>query len=269
MALKYDNYIFDLYGTLLDIWTDENAMTLWERMAALYSCYGADDTPEHMQQHYFDIVREEEQELAFQMCINFPEIRIEKVFARLLTEAPAHHSTQEKVAQMSTEELEGSEWVGSIANVFRVLSRKRFKLFPGTLETLHTLKENGAKLYLLSNAQYLFTSAEMEAAGLPELFDAIYISSNAHMKKPQPQFMQKLLDEQHLDPKRSVMIGNDFQSDVGVAASCGVASIFLNTDKLSNIERRARLSRVVEGHFKGYLPEIIESGDISEILDIL
>ncbi len=39
---NYQNYIFDLYGTLLDIRTDEDDPLLWDRMAALYSCCGAD-----------------------------------------------------------------------------------------------------------------------------------------------------------------------------------------------------------------------------------
>ena len=43
---RYSNYIFDLYGTLVDIWTDEESPVLWEQMASLYSCYGADYTAE-------------------------------------------------------------------------------------------------------------------------------------------------------------------------------------------------------------------------------
>jgi putative hydrolase of the HAD superfamily len=88
------------------------------------------------------------------------------------------------------------------------------------------------------------------------------------MKKPQPQFMKKLLDEQQITASSAVMIGNDFQSDIGIAAACKVDSIFLNTDGLSQLEMRARLSRVTDDYYKGYKPEIVISGDIREILDI-
>ena len=37
----YQNYIFDLYGTLIDMWTDEYMPTLWKQMAAFYSLKGA------------------------------------------------------------------------------------------------------------------------------------------------------------------------------------------------------------------------------------
>ena len=31
--MKYENYIFDLYGTLVDIHTDEEKTELWEKLA--------------------------------------------------------------------------------------------------------------------------------------------------------------------------------------------------------------------------------------------
>ena len=34
--MNYPNYIFDLYGTLLDIWIDEESPVLWERTALWY-----------------------------------------------------------------------------------------------------------------------------------------------------------------------------------------------------------------------------------------
>ena len=33
LPLDYDTYVFDLYGTLVDIHTEENDNTLWEKLA--------------------------------------------------------------------------------------------------------------------------------------------------------------------------------------------------------------------------------------------
>ncbi|MCH4192680.1 MAG: HAD family hydrolase [Butyrivibrio sp.] len=268
MGKYYKNYIFDLYGTLVDIHTDENRPDFWNKMASLLSCYGADYSPEKMQQSYFDIVHEEEQNLAFESGMNFPEIRIERVFARLLKEAPAYHSCSEKIVTLSIEEIEKSEWVRMISNVFRVMSRQKLEAYPHTLQTLEALRTEGSHIYLLSNAQRLFTDAEIESTGVREYLEAIYISSDAGMKKPQPEFMMKLLEEQNLDPQDTVMVGNDFQSDIGVAVACGIPGIFLNTDQLSSIEMRARLARVLNGKNDHYRPVIISSGDIEELLDL-
>ena len=268
MNLKYENFIFDLYGTLVDIHTDESRPEFWRVIADFYSCYGADYTPDNLQQKYYDLVMEEEHELSFKLAINFPEIQIQKVFARLLLMAPSHHKTDSQIALMNEDELINSMWMRDLSNIFRTVSRDRLRLYNGVRQTLDIIKENGGRIFLLSNAQSLFTRPELEITGLSGYFDAIYISSEAHMKKPQPQFMKKLLDEQKIDASSCVMIGNEIQSDIGIAAACKVDSIFLNTDKLSAIERRARLSRTIDEHFKGYKPEMVVSGDIREIIDI-
>ena len=37
----YENYVFDLYGTLVDINTDEGKNSLWKQMSIFYGYYGA------------------------------------------------------------------------------------------------------------------------------------------------------------------------------------------------------------------------------------
>ena len=37
----YDNYVFDLYGTLVDIHTEENDAKVWEKLSLFYGFYGA------------------------------------------------------------------------------------------------------------------------------------------------------------------------------------------------------------------------------------
>ena len=39
--MRYKNYIFDLYGTLVDIHTEEDNQELWEKMRLFYGYYGA------------------------------------------------------------------------------------------------------------------------------------------------------------------------------------------------------------------------------------
>ena len=269
MKKYYKNYIFDLYGTLIDIHTDENSVHFWTKMAALLSCYGADYTPEQMQQAYFDMIHRQEQELAFEKKLNFPEIRMEGVFAKLLKQAPKYHETREQIINCSEEEIAEGEWVKMFSNVFRTLSRTKLERYPHTIATLEELRSNGSHLFLLSNAQKQFTDAEIEITGIRDYMEAIYISSDAGMKKPQPEFIQMLLDEQKLHPAETVMVGNDFQSDIGSAAACGIQGVFINTDKLSVTEMRARLSRLpVNPDGSRCRPEIIASGDIQELLHI-
>ena len=81
----YKNYLFDLYGTLVDINTNEWKTYLWSKMAELYAFEGADYTPMQLKKAYGVQVEKEKQAVA-KNHPNFTDIdiRIEKVFEDLL-----------------------------------------------------------------------------------------------------------------------------------------------------------------------------------------
>ena len=41
LPMHYEVYVFDLYGTLVDIHTDESDMTVWDKLSLFYGYYGA------------------------------------------------------------------------------------------------------------------------------------------------------------------------------------------------------------------------------------
>ena len=87
--MRYPNCIFDLYGTLVDIHTDENKPELWSRMAQWYRERGACYTPEELQQAYQRCVRQREQGtnvLRKDAHEAHPEIQLEYVFQELFQE---------------------------------------------------------------------------------------------------------------------------------------------------------------------------------------
>ena len=59
----FQNYIFDLYGTLIDINTNEWNIGLWKKMAEFYGFYGAEYTPKELKEAYFDQCRIQEEKL--------------------------------------------------------------------------------------------------------------------------------------------------------------------------------------------------------------
>ena len=52
MKKEYENYIFDLYGTLVDIQTNEKKASLWKNMAHIYSMTGAVYTASELRKRY-------------------------------------------------------------------------------------------------------------------------------------------------------------------------------------------------------------------------
>ena len=175
----YQDYIFDLYGTLVDIRTDEEQQGLWDKMSQLYGGYGAVYTPEELHALYKKTVAEKE-ERAEEKSVSYPEISIEDVFRELY----------EAEGIVPSEEL-----VTHTGQFFRVLSTRHIRLYAGAGELLRRLRERGRGVYLLSNAQRVFTERELRLLQIKDCFDGILISSDCGVKKPDEKFFHILLEK--------------------------------------------------------------------------
>ena len=206
----YENYIFDLYGTLVDIRTNENKQYLWQKMSEIYSALGAVYTAKELKTSFVELEKE--------MVADLPEYgepELGKVFAALFHKKGINCNGQ--LAKCT-------------AITFRALSRKKLKVYEGVIDTLKELRANGKGVYLLSNAQSDFTRPELDMLGLTSCFDGILISSEEGYKKPSPIFYQRLLDKYHLYPKTCLMVGNDERSDIAGAIAAGMDSLYIHTE---------------------------------------
>ena len=104
------------------------------------------------------------------------------------------------------------------------------KLYPHALNSLAQLRQRGYRLWLLSNAQRVFTEYELRHLGLGEQLDGIYISSDYGCRKPDVRFFRALLEEQDLDPAHCLMIGNDRNTDIAGAKAAGLATLYMHTN---------------------------------------
>ena len=125
----YKNYIFDLYGTLIDINTDESYDDLWEEMANFYAINNAEYTPLELKEAYHRICKIEEARLIKRHKeIKHHEIDIHNVFKRLYGDKNVKVSTQS---------------VTATAQYFRILSTKYIKLYDGAIhKSKFILKDN-------------------------------------------------------------------------------------------------------------------------------
>lgn len=216
--MGYRNCIFDLYGTLVDIHTDERSPRLWVRMAEVYRRNGAAYRPGELRDAYFRLVRELEggdppRQAAHEA---HPEIQIGQVFQRLYREKGAE-------ADQALADRTGL--------AFRRHSTEYLRLYDGAAELLHALRSRGRGVWLLSNAQSLFTRQELERLGLNGLFDGIYLSSDYGCKKPDPRFFRVLLQERGIDPETAVMVGNDGACDIEGARAVGLSTIYVRSSR--------------------------------------
>ena len=222
----YKNYIFDFYGTLVDILTDEKDPVLWDTLGQLYQAYGAAYEGDALKKAYAKRVAQTRKELIEIKGVAYPEVDLVHIFNQLYVDGRSQSSNSSQP----------DDWGNLIAMVFRVLSRKYLTAYPHTKEVLAFLKEQDCRLYLLSNAQAAFTNAEIDLMALRPYFDAIYLSSDAGICKPQPEFLKQVLDDHRLKPSETVMVGNDLTTDIAVAEAVGIDGILLNTFPYSRRE---------------------------------
>ena len=183
----YEAFLLDLYGTLVDIHTDENQPSLWQQVAGFAVSHGAAWEPKELHLAYLAAVAEAEEALRVRdrgIPQALGEIDLGKVFARLYAQ---------KGVTAAAKEL------------------------------LSALRQRG-RVVLLSNAQSLFTRPELSLLGLADCFDSIYLSSEAGFKKPDPRFFRLALEREGLDPARCLMIGNDPICDGDGARRVGLAA---------------------------------------------
>ena len=217
----YDNYIFDLYGTLVKIRTNENKVSLWKYMAGYMTLQGVFYSAAELRKRYRGLISdlcrkqyEKHKDLIPELTQDQIEVDLTQVFSRLY---------QEKGLEQTPQML------ADFALMFRAVSLNYFRLYEGVEPLLKELRRRGKRLYLLSNAQRLFTEPELRSLGIYDLFDDVMISSDIGFKKPSPLFYGALLEKHGLDPKVSVMIGNDWQADAWGAHNSGLASMYIHT----------------------------------------
>ena len=210
----YQNYIFDLYGTLVDIRTDEWQAQLWKKMQLLYNYHGADYSYQEIKRAYGRLVDKEKAAVRRRHPeYTVIDIKIEKVFRAMFTEKGVKPS---------------KALVAFIAEAFRCFSTKQLRLYDGVTDLLDTLKAKGKRIYLLSNAQRGFTENELNALGLTPYFDGIVISSDEECSKPDVHYYEILFKRYGLKKSESIMIGNDYLADIGGAADFGIDSLYIH-----------------------------------------
>lgn len=238
----YKNYIFDLYGTLIDINTNEGSAYLWKKMQEFYAFNGAIYTTRELKKEYFRLCEQEEKKMLSE-C-DYPEIKVENVFWMLFKNKGVDVDMQLCI---------------TTGQFFRIISTKYIKLYDGVIELLELLKKKNKKIYLLSNAQQIFTEYEMKYLDIYKYFDGIVLSSDERCRKPSKTFFDIVLNRYNLKKDESVMIGNDWISDIEGANNSGIDSMYLHT----NI---SPMNTIIENVQAKY---VIKDGNIESIKKII
>ena len=83
---------------------------------------------------------------------------------------------------------------------------------------------------------------------LTKYFDGICISSDEKCSKPDEKYFKTLFDRYGLEKSESIMIGNDYISDIGGAADFGIDSLYIHQSISPEIDGELRSTyKVMDG----------------------
>lgn len=230
--MKYTSIIFDLDHTLLD--TEQNNK---EAIEEVYHYYSFDKYYKTFDEFYsiylphnLDLWRKYEQKKVSKddmMLLRFytPFVHIEGL-------------TSEKALIINNDYLDRVSYKG--------------KVIDGAFEILDELKPR-FPLYILSNGFNEVQYKKMDSAGLTPYFEKIILSDHIGINKPDPALFDYALKEIGTKAEESVMIGDNWNSDIMGAKSAGIDQIWFNPQNESP---------------KGYTPTYTIQ-KLSEIKDIL
>lgn len=215
--------VFDLYGTLVDIHTEEDDL-VWEKTALYFGFHGAHYTGATLKAAFTSAMTAREAK-AGQSYECFPDIPFDQVMAQLFRDAGV------------TEQADALGF--NAAQLFRISSIEYIRLYPGVKEALAAFRQRGFRLWLLSNAQAAFTAYELQLLGLTDLFDGVYLSSDYGCRKPDQRFYNALLNTANLNAGSCLMLGNDLETDIAGARAAGMATLYMHTNLTPPHQRSA------------------------------
>jgi len=212
MAIK--GILFDLYGTIIDIETDESMEEIYRSISHFLTYYGIFLHRWEVRDRYYEIMKQQKEE----RDEAHPEIDVEAIWTSFLRQEGMD-------ASMSCLEL-----AVTLARIYRGISRKRLQLYPEVKEVLDELR-SAYRVALVSDAQPCYALPEIKAMGLYGWFDPIIISGLYGFRKPDARLTGKALEIMKLLPSEVIFVGNDMYRDIYGASRLGIRTIFVDSNQ--------------------------------------
>ena len=204
---------FDLYGTLIDIRTDEDDACVYATLAAYLAYWRVSITPAELAREYRSRVRTH----LDRSNERFPEVDVSVIFGEIMTQYRVGGSAVGRTAPDPTETI-------AAAVLFRTLTRRYFATFPDVHRVLDRLATK-YRIGLISDAQWVFTEPELEIADLSRFFPVRILSSRVGVKKPSSRPFVEAMHALDVGPEASVYVGDNPARDLAGARAAGMRCV--------------------------------------------
>jgi putative hydrolase of the HAD superfamily len=212
MAIK--GILFDLYGTLIDIETDESMDEIYRGIAHYLTYHGVHLHRGEVRDRYYQIMKQQKEARGEQ----YPEIDVEAIWEAFLKQEGIKEAPARRTLALT------------LAQIYRGISRRQLQLYPDVKRVLDELRP-AYRMGLVSDAQPCFALPEIQAVGLNGYFDPIVISAYYGFRKPDRRLIEKALDTMKLAPAEVICVGNDMYRDIYGARRLGIKTFFFDSNQ--------------------------------------
>jgi putative hydrolase of the HAD superfamily len=242
--------LFDLYGTLFisaagDIHVNPVCETNWSTTQWRPPCrQEVSDTSKCRQamEEYFHEAVQSRHEAARAAGIDWPEVRVEEIWARYRGDIPPDWEVaQKKRSLLGKIGVQTAARTGRELAIHYELALNPVYPMPYAEETLHSLIAGGRTAGIISNAQFyspLLFNAFFNASPAELGFDPDLLIYSFEEGEAKPSFRlfdkaRQQLVRRNIAPEETLYVGNDMRNDILPAAKAGFATALFAGDRRS------------------------------------
>jgi putative hydrolase of the HAD superfamily len=122
--------------------------------------------------------------------------------------------------------------VAAAAEMYRVSYIAARRPVPGALALLDGLKPR-VKVGIVSNNLLREQQAKVESCGFGPYIDALVVSEEVGVAKPDPKIFEIALDRVGADPLDTVMVGDSWTNDIAGGVAAGLRTVWFNRTDLA------------------------------------
>lgn len=129
---------------------------------------------------------------------------------------------------LPTGEADIAEFISEYADVLVASGSRGTKFFPGAIESLKLLRQNGIKVALVTNKMRAITISLLESRDALGLFDTIVAADDTDHPKPAGDMLVLAMKRLGTAPEQTVMVG-DSRNDALAGRAAGTRVLLVNT----------------------------------------
>lgn len=208
--------LFEPYGTLLEIETDERDWYAYLNLARFLEYRGVSLTADALRWLWFETLARQVGE----STERYPEVDARAAWRAILSthRDPCRHQP----------DLDHGTFLADVTTLHRALTRRTLRLMEGVRPLLDGLYGH-LRLGVVTDAQPDYILPELEITGIRRLFDAIVISGQHGYHKPDVRLFQEALAALGVPPHQALFVGVDTGRDIAGARAAGMHTALVLT----------------------------------------